>query len=207
MDKINYPPHYTQGEIECIDAIESAIAGLPPQEAFLAGQVIKYVWRYNHKENAYDDLGKARWYLNRLQAKVEDRSVQHQPQRASHKISVDPARWDSRISDRKSNSQSYSDHKQSRNETADANGNQRGNCETPPTLRQNFWDNRLKQIIEPGFSGSSVQYEIVVKLPPEYADYLNDFAHKSGIPLVELSREWLMQVIAAQPDFHAPSSE
>ena len=58
------PDHYNQGEIECIDAIESA---LTPEEfeGFCKGNIVKYVWRENHKGGA-DDLRKAAWYLDRL---------------------------------------------------------------------------------------------------------------------------------------------
>lgn len=62
---IDHPPHYTAGNIECIDAIEAAIEGLPPQEAVLVANVIKYLWRYKRK-NGKQDLQKAQWYLNRL---------------------------------------------------------------------------------------------------------------------------------------------
>lgn len=64
QDMVNHPPHYG-GKIECIDALESAVAGLPPEEAICAANVIKYVWRYRRKNGA-QDLAKAEWYLHRL---------------------------------------------------------------------------------------------------------------------------------------------
>lgn len=64
-DMVNQPPHYTQGGVECIDAIEAAVTGKPPYEAWLTGQIIKYVWRYNFK-NGKQDLEKAEFYLKRL---------------------------------------------------------------------------------------------------------------------------------------------
>lgn len=64
-DPVNKPSHYTSGNVECIDAIESAVAGLPGKEAFLVGQVMKYVWRFD-KKNGVQDLEKAQWYLERL---------------------------------------------------------------------------------------------------------------------------------------------
>lgn len=64
-DLVNHPGHYTQGGIECIDAMESAVSGLGGIEAVLAGNVIKYVWRFKHK-NGVQDLEKAKWYLSRL---------------------------------------------------------------------------------------------------------------------------------------------
>jgi hypothetical protein len=65
-DMINHPPHYTQGGVECIDAIEAAL-GIDGFRAFLRGQVIKYLWRAGLKGGAAEDLAKAAWYLNRLQ--------------------------------------------------------------------------------------------------------------------------------------------
>lgn len=64
VDVINNPPHYTQGGIECIDAIQSALS---PEEfrGFLRANVIKYVWRCEHKGGC-EDLRKAEWYLKRL---------------------------------------------------------------------------------------------------------------------------------------------
>lgn len=58
-DPVNHPKHYTAGKIEVIDAIEDW------QLNFHAGNVVKYVARYPHK-NGVEDLKKARWYLDRL---------------------------------------------------------------------------------------------------------------------------------------------
>ena len=60
---VNKPPHYNNGDIETIDAIQSALGdGL---EFYLQGNILKYVWRYRHKNNV-EDLKKAQWYLNKL---------------------------------------------------------------------------------------------------------------------------------------------
>ena len=65
-DPVNKPSHYTQGEIECIDAIEAAL-GPKGFKAFCRGNVIKYSRRTKHKhKDGQQDLEKARWYLNRL---------------------------------------------------------------------------------------------------------------------------------------------
>lgn len=64
-DKVNHPSHYTQGKVECIDGIESALTGLDGFEGYLAGNVLKYLWRWKSK-NGIEDLMKARWYLDRL---------------------------------------------------------------------------------------------------------------------------------------------
>jgi len=68
--QIEHPPHYTQGTVECIDAIEAAL-GHEGFTAFLRGQVIKYQWRLGLKDDAAQDAGKARWYANRLVETLE----------------------------------------------------------------------------------------------------------------------------------------
>lgn len=65
-DNVHNPFHYTQGEIECIDAIKAALT----QEEFRGyckGNVIKYVWRERFK-GGRESLQKAGWHLQ----KVED---------------------------------------------------------------------------------------------------------------------------------------
>jgi hypothetical protein len=64
-DPINNLAHYTHGEIECIDAIASAL-GKDGFIAFLRGQVIKYQWRLGHKDSAAQDAAKACWYADKL---------------------------------------------------------------------------------------------------------------------------------------------
>nr|DAX86000.1 MAG TPA: nucelotide kinase [Caudoviricetes sp.] len=64
-DNVNSPPHYRQGEIECIEAIKASMS----EEGFrdyLKGNVMKYIWRYEHKGRVIEDIEKALWYLNRL---------------------------------------------------------------------------------------------------------------------------------------------
>lgn len=63
-DDVNHPDHYTQGGIECIDAIR---ASMTPDEyaGYLKGNIQKYLWRYEHK-GGVQDLEKAMWYLDRL---------------------------------------------------------------------------------------------------------------------------------------------
>lgn len=69
-DKVNHPAHYTQGAVECIDALE---ASMTPEEfrGYLKGCQMKYVWRYQMK-GGVEDLRKARWYLDKLISKVEE---------------------------------------------------------------------------------------------------------------------------------------
>jgi hypothetical protein len=63
-EAIDKPPHYNNGLIECIDAMESM---LTKDEfiGYLRGNVFKYQWRYRNK-NGIEDLQKCRWYLNKL---------------------------------------------------------------------------------------------------------------------------------------------
>ena len=63
-DDVNHPAHYTQGGIECIDAIK---ASMTPDEyaGYLKGNIQKYLWRYENK-GGVQDLEKAMWYLDRL---------------------------------------------------------------------------------------------------------------------------------------------
>lgn len=65
LDTINQPSHYTQGKVECIDAIESATVGKSGIEAVCVGNVIKYLWRYEQK-GGKESVEKAKWYLSKL---------------------------------------------------------------------------------------------------------------------------------------------
>ena len=69
FELINHPSHYTDGAIECIDAIQ---AQLTPEEyrGYLKGNIAKYVWRERHK-GGRESLMKARWYLDRLISTIE----------------------------------------------------------------------------------------------------------------------------------------
>ena len=64
-DPVNSPAHYTQGAVECIDAITAATDQLSGDEAFCTGSAIKYLWRWKLKGGS-EDLKKARWYINRM---------------------------------------------------------------------------------------------------------------------------------------------
>lgn len=68
-DIVNHPSHYTEGKVECIDALESATIGLSGIEAVCTGNAIKYLWRWKHK-NGKQDLQKAVWYINKLMEKT-----------------------------------------------------------------------------------------------------------------------------------------
>lgn len=64
LDLVNQPPHYKQGEVECIDAIKSA---LTPEEfrGYCKGNALKYIWREKHKGGDVD-INKAAWYVDKI---------------------------------------------------------------------------------------------------------------------------------------------
>ena len=64
-DNVNQPLHYTQGKVECIDAIESATVGKCGFESYCVGNVIKYLWRYEQK-GGKESVEKAKWHLQKL---------------------------------------------------------------------------------------------------------------------------------------------
>ena len=69
-DNVTTPEHYTFGNVQLKDAWKACMS----KEAFcglLKGNVLKYVWRYEHK-NGVEDLKKARQYLNWLIEELEE---------------------------------------------------------------------------------------------------------------------------------------
>lgn len=69
-DNVNHPPHYTAGEVECIDAMRAAL-GYAGFLDYCRGAVLKYVWRTGKKGDALEDMRKARWYLDRAIQEME----------------------------------------------------------------------------------------------------------------------------------------
>lgn len=70
-DMVNHPSHYTQGGIECIDALKAATVSKTGIEAVCTANAIKYLWRYEEK-NGVEDVKKARWYIDRLIKELEN---------------------------------------------------------------------------------------------------------------------------------------
>ena len=70
-DMVNHPKHYTQGGIECIDALKAATVGKRGIEAVCVANVIKYCWRYEEK-NGIEDVRKAKFYIERLLKELEE---------------------------------------------------------------------------------------------------------------------------------------
>ena len=62
-DIVNNPPHYIShpSGIQCIQITEHM--------SFCLGNAIKYIWRADLKNDAIEDLEKARWYIDREIAK------------------------------------------------------------------------------------------------------------------------------------------
>lgn len=71
VDMVNHPSHYTQGGIECIDALKAATVSKTGIEAVCTANAIKYLWRYEEK-NGVEDVKKARWYIDRLIKELEN---------------------------------------------------------------------------------------------------------------------------------------
>lgn len=64
-DPVNNPPHYTQGDIQCDDAIR-AMLGPEGYSAYVRGTMLAYMWRLPHKGQAVLDAGKVRRYSDWL---------------------------------------------------------------------------------------------------------------------------------------------
>ena len=69
MDTISHPTHYSNGGIECIDAIKASMSH-DEYCGFLKGNVIKYIWRYRLK-GGIEDIKKADVYLTWLEHEIE----------------------------------------------------------------------------------------------------------------------------------------
>lgn len=68
-DPVRRPEHYTRhpSGIECIQITEHM--------GFNLGNALKYIWRCDLKEDAIQDLKKAKWYIDReIQRRKSDKS-------------------------------------------------------------------------------------------------------------------------------------
>lgn len=61
-DNVSSPPHYKQGAIECIEAIQSALTE-EEFRGYCKGNAMKYIWRERHK-GGEESIEKAMWYLD-----------------------------------------------------------------------------------------------------------------------------------------------
>lgn len=64
-DSVNHPSHYNQNGMEVWDVIKAFTSDLSGAEAFYAGNVIKYILRWD-KKNGIEDLEKAKVYIDKL---------------------------------------------------------------------------------------------------------------------------------------------
>ena len=64
-DPVNHPSHYTQGKVECIDAMEQAL-GTEVVKGYCLGACFKYLWRRKLKGNEEQDIRKSLWYFDKF---------------------------------------------------------------------------------------------------------------------------------------------
>jgi|TARA_R110000823_G_scaffold140976_4_gene270898 hypothetical protein len=69
-DDVNHPDHYKVGGLETIEILEKKLTN-EEFKGFLKGNVIKYITRGGHKEDALKDFKKCKWYLDRLVSTIE----------------------------------------------------------------------------------------------------------------------------------------
>ena len=70
-DMVDHPPHYNShpSGIECIQVTEHM--------TFNVGNAVKYLWRVDEKDNPYQDLDKAIWYIQReIEKRKKNEEVQ-----------------------------------------------------------------------------------------------------------------------------------
>ena len=72
VDKVNSPPHYNNGGMECIDYIRQQLG--EEYSSYCQGNVIKYLHRWRYK-NGIEDLRKAEWYLKAMIRDIDNRSM------------------------------------------------------------------------------------------------------------------------------------
>lgn len=64
-DPVNHPSHYTQGNVECIDAMEIAF-GEEAVARYCLCAMFKYLWRRKDKGNEEQDIQKSLWYFDKF---------------------------------------------------------------------------------------------------------------------------------------------
>lgn len=71
IDYVNRPQHYADRKFEVIDVMKDT-QDFARYVGYLEGCVIKYIMRWDKKDNPVQDLRKAQWYLERLIGEVEE---------------------------------------------------------------------------------------------------------------------------------------
>ena len=73
-DAVQHPSHYTQGGIECSDAIRASMTADGFCD-YCKGNIIKYIWRWRDK-GGVEDLRKASvyldWLINAAEGKIKE---------------------------------------------------------------------------------------------------------------------------------------
>lgn len=64
-DPVNHPLHYTQGKVECIDAMEM-VFGETAVAHYCLCAAFKYMWRRKDKGNEEQDIQKSLWYFDKF---------------------------------------------------------------------------------------------------------------------------------------------
>lgn len=84
IDNISNPLHYNSSNAKCECGRRIQCIDITRHMSFNCGNVIKYLWRSEHK-NGLEDLKKAQWYLNDL---IQDAEIY-----VSHKIKESSKRF------------------------------------------------------------------------------------------------------------------
>lgn len=64
-DSVNHPDHYNVNGLECIDVM-TGVFGKDVTQMFCHMNAFKYLWRAQFKNNYFEDIKKAKWYLEKL---------------------------------------------------------------------------------------------------------------------------------------------
>ena len=75
-DNVEHPKHYTNGSIECIDAMISAF-GKEAVMIYCRVNAFKYIWRSDLK-GRIEDIQKAAWYLRKYLELAEEEQNYHE---------------------------------------------------------------------------------------------------------------------------------
>ncbi len=71
QDTVDHPNHYTNPKINCACGRAIECIDVVRHQNFNIGNVIKYVWRHEHK-NGLEDLKKAAWYITNEIERLEN---------------------------------------------------------------------------------------------------------------------------------------
>ena len=88
MQKENYqnainPSHYNSGDISCMDAIIAAY-GIEEAKIWAKITAFKYLWRLGKKDEVLQEIGKAKWYLDKF---VElENSIKEEKNKAAKRV-------------------------------------------------------------------------------------------------------------------------